>query len=173
MMRIPHSRMRESNASLPLMHQSEAAIYFERTPEVAARAGAEGATGAFLIKNGLVYQYSTAPASDEQQTTPEQYTVDPIYAATMDDMIVRLKYKGKMCRKRAAVYLDCTDLDVSQPEFLFRAKYRTEQDKWELLGGFTSFSTLDTQDASVFQLSADTRHSAGWTAYLDATVVEA
>lgn len=153
--------------------QREATISLDRSVAIASTSTPE-ATGAFLIKDGLVWQWSSVPHSQGGDGLPQPapYTLEPLYAATMDDMVVRLKYKGKTCRKRSVVYLDCTDLDVTLPEFLFRAKYRAEQGKWELLGGFKSFSTLATQDAVTFQLSADPRHTAGWTAWVEAVEAE-
>lgn len=163
------AKRQDATPSIP----SEGTIWFQRSDEVAALSEPD-ATGAFLARNGLVYQYSSAPDDEKEQATttagllqPEAYTIEPVYAATMDDMIVRISYAGKTCRKRAGVYLDCTGLDLTQPEFFLRAMYRSEQSKWELLGGYQSFSTLETQNANVFQLSADPRHIAGWTAWLE------
>ncbi|KZW02514.1 hypothetical protein EXIGLDRAFT_829382 [Exidia glandulosa HHB12029] len=144
---------------------TEASIWFERAEDIAAASDAPNSVGAFLTANGLLFDYTSGVATEKK--TPEAYTLTSLYTESPEDQLVGLSFQGKTCRKRAQVYLDCTDLDVSLPQFIMRAMYRAETARWELLGGSASFSTLATQDADVLQLAADTRHTAGWTAWAE------
>ncbi|EJD47734.1 hypothetical protein AURDEDRAFT_136541 [Auricularia subglabra TFB-10046 SS5] len=163
---------KRQDAQLP----TTASIWLARSEQQTA----PEATGAYLIKDGLVFQYSSAPAAAEESEmeaelpAAEAYTIIPLGGTSPEDQIVRIQYNGHTCRKRGSVYLDCLDLDGTLPEFFLRAKYRADQGKWELLGGARSFSTLPTQDQNIFQVAvtpgsyADVPgHVNGWSMWLE------
>lgn len=166
---------KRQDAQLP----TTASIWLARSDALAQQASPE-ATGAYLIKDGLAFQYSSAPTAAEESEAEaelpaaEAYTIIPLGGTSPEDQIVRIQYSGHTCRKRGTVYLDCLDLDTTLPEFLLRAKYRADQGKWELLGGSRSFSTLPTQEENIFQVAITPGafsdvpgHVNGWSMWLD------